>query len=57
VAGAGAAELKQHHAARQAVHELNKFARSEADAIMAKITNQVNTKMIVILINEEFFNN
>ena len=34
-------QLKKHHAARQAVHELLKFARSEADSIMAKIKQQV----------------
>lgn len=33
--------VKEHHAARQAVHELLKFARSEADAIMAKLRQQV----------------
>jgi len=33
--------LKDHHAARQGVHELLKFARSEADSIMAKLRQQV----------------
>ncbi|KAF2360881.1 Immunoglobulin I-set [Trinorchestia longiramus] len=42
--GSPEAQLKEHHAARQAVHELLRFARSEADGIVAKIRQQCPTE-------------
>ena len=37
------AQLREHDASKQAVAELLKFAQNEADSIMSKIKDQVNT--------------